>query len=93
MKSASQVLPAEMTVREALERVRGSEFRTWLVTDRRGVIGVLDRARLEREPAEGADRGLKRWWMRRRFRICIPTRGWMWRWSAWERTSSTFCRW
>jgi CIC family chloride channel protein len=59
LKSASQVLPAEMTVREALERVRGSEFRTWLVTDRRGVIGVLDRARLEREPAEGADRRLE----------------------------------
>jgi CIC family chloride channel protein len=59
MKSPSQALPAETTVREALERVRGGEFRTWLVTDRRGVIGVLDRARLERELAEGADKRLE----------------------------------
>jgi CIC family chloride channel protein len=49
-------LPAEITVREALERVRASEFRTWLVTDRRGVVGVLDLARLEREVAEGKDK-------------------------------------
>jgi CIC family chloride channel protein len=59
MKSTSQALPAETTVREALEQARGSEFRTWLVTDRRGVIGVLDRARLEREMAEGADKRLE----------------------------------
>jgi len=59
MKSTSQALPAETTVREALEQARGSEFRTWLVTDRRGVIGVLDRARLERELAEGADKRLE----------------------------------
>jgi CIC family chloride channel protein len=55
MKTASQLLPAEITVREALERVRASAFRTWLVTDRRGVIGVIDLSRLESEMAEGAD--------------------------------------
>jgi chloride channel protein, CIC family len=59
MTPASQLLPAEMTVGEALQRVRGGEFRTWLVTDLRGVIGVLDRARLEREPAESADKRLE----------------------------------
>jgi len=53
MRIASQLLPAETTVREALEEVRSSEFRTWLVTDRRGVIGVINFARLERELAEG----------------------------------------
>ena len=42
MQTASQLLPAEITVREALERVRSSEIRTWLVTDRRGVIGVIN---------------------------------------------------
>jgi chloride channel protein, CIC family len=57
MKAASQLLPGEMTVREALLRVRSSEFRTWLVTDPRGVIGVVDRSRLEREPAEDAKLG------------------------------------
>jgi CIC family chloride channel protein len=55
MQAASQVLPAEVTVREALERVRPSEFRTWLVTDRRGVIAVISLSWLERELAESAD--------------------------------------
>ena len=59
MKTASQLLPAEITVREALERVRASEFRTWLVTDQRGVIGVINLARLERELAEGTDKDKK----------------------------------
>lgn len=58
MQAASQLLPAEITVREALERVRSSGVRTWLVTDRRGVIGVVNLARLERELAEGADKKL-----------------------------------
>src|SRR5271165_7050185 len=49
MQTASQLLPAETTVSEALERVRSSAFRTWLVTDPRGVIGVIDISRLERE--------------------------------------------
>jgi CIC family chloride channel protein len=58
MQTASQWLPAEITVREALERVRSSEFRTWLVTDRRGVVGVMNLSRLERQLAEGADKKL-----------------------------------
>jgi chloride channel protein, CIC family len=49
---ASQLLPAELTVREALEQFRSSEFRTWLVTDRRGVIGVINLAQLERALAD-----------------------------------------
>jgi CIC family chloride channel protein len=48
------VLPAEITIREALERVRLREFRTWLVTDQRGVVGVINLSTLEREVAEGA---------------------------------------
>jgi chloride channel protein, CIC family len=59
MKSASQLLPAEMMVREALERARAGEFRTWLVTDRRGVIGVVDRSRLERDPSEDTEKRLE----------------------------------
>jgi len=58
MKPASQLLPAETTVRQALKQIRSSEFRTWLVTDRRGVIGVIDLSRLEGEPAEDADKQL-----------------------------------
>jgi CIC family chloride channel protein len=58
MQAASQLLPAEITVREALERARSSDFRTWLVTDRRGVIGVINTAELERELPEGADKNV-----------------------------------
>ena len=58
MQTASQLLPAEITVREALEQVQPSGFRTWLVTDRRGVVGVINLSRLERELAEGADKKL-----------------------------------
>jgi CIC family chloride channel protein len=56
MQIASHLLPAEITVREALEEVRSSEFRSWVVMDRPGVIGVINFARLERELAEGADK-------------------------------------
>ncbi len=58
MQTASLLLPAEITVRDTLERVRASEVRAWLVTDRRGVIGVINFARLEGELAEGADKKL-----------------------------------
>jgi chloride channel protein, CIC family len=58
MKTASQLLPAEITVREALESIRSSEVRSWLVTDRRGVVGVINLSWLERELAEGADKKL-----------------------------------
>src|SRR5260370_41494812 len=56
MQTAGQLLPAEITVREALERVRLSEVRTWLVTDRRGVVGVINLSSLEQELEERANR-------------------------------------
>src|ERR1700686_5034061 len=56
MQTAGESLPAEITVREAMERVRSSEVRTWLVTDRRGVVGVINLDRLERERGEGKDK-------------------------------------
>jgi CIC family chloride channel protein len=56
MRTAGQLLPAEITVQEARERVRSSDFGTWLVTDSRGVIGVISLSRLERELAEGENR-------------------------------------
>ena len=58
MQPASELLPAEIPVPEALERVQSSKFRTWLVTDQRGVIGVINFSRLERGLAEGADKKL-----------------------------------
>jgi len=58
MKAASQSLPAETTVREALQLVRAGELHTWLVTDARGVIGVIDLPKLESEAEQGADKPL-----------------------------------
>jgi len=58
MKSAGLLLPSEISVREAWERVHSDESRTWLVTDRRGVVGVISLTKLERELAEGADKKL-----------------------------------
>src|ERR1700686_3353773 len=56
MQIASQLLPAEITVREALEEVRSSEFRAWLVMDRRGVIGVVNFGRVGGALGEGGDK-------------------------------------
>jgi CIC family chloride channel protein len=58
MRSPAQLLPAEIPVLEALERIRSSDLGTWLVTDSRGVIGVITLARLERELPEGANKKL-----------------------------------
>ncbi len=54
MRTPAALLPAEITVGEALDRAHSSEFRTWLVTDRRGVVGVINLPTLEREAREGA---------------------------------------
>ncbi len=59
MYAAPESLPSEVTVEEALERVRSSESRTWLVTDRRGVVGVVNLLTLEQEQLEGASRHLE----------------------------------
>jgi CIC family chloride channel protein len=58
VRPATEYLPAEITVQEALERVHSSEFRSWLVIDRRGVVGVINLSKLERELVESADKKL-----------------------------------
>jgi CIC family chloride channel protein len=58
MRMTSHLLPAEITVREARERVRSSDLETWVVTDQLGVIGVISLSNLERELAEGGDKKL-----------------------------------
>ncbi len=58
MQTASQFLPAEITVREALEQVESSAVRTWLVMDKRGVVGVIHFTRLESEALQAADKKL-----------------------------------
>jgi CIC family chloride channel protein len=53
MRPAPESLSSELTVTEALERIRSSEFRTWLVSDRQGLVGVVNLSTLAREAAEG----------------------------------------
>jgi chloride channel protein, CIC family len=55
MHPAGTALDSEITVREALEQVRSTGLLTSLVTDQRGVIGVVNLAMLEREATEGAN--------------------------------------
>jgi CIC family chloride channel protein len=55
---ASHLLPAKITVREAFERVSSSKLRTWLVTDQRGVVGVINLPWLQQQPAEDAHKQL-----------------------------------
>jgi CIC family chloride channel protein len=56
MRTSTELLSSELTVGEALERIRSSEFRTWLVGDRRGLVGVVNLSMLAREAAEGPDK-------------------------------------
>jgi CIC family chloride channel protein len=58
MRVATDYLSCELTARQALERMRSSESRSWLVTDERGVIGVISRAKLEQELPANADKRL-----------------------------------
>jgi CIC family chloride channel protein len=57
-RTATESLPAETTVQEALQRVRSSEYRTWLVTNQRGVAGLVGLSTLEQGAVEGGARQL-----------------------------------
>lgn len=52
MRPASEVLSGEITFEEALQQVRTSGLRSWLITDRQGVIGVVNLETLEKQAVE-----------------------------------------
>jgi CIC family chloride channel protein len=56
MRNATELLPSELTVRDAWERIRSGESQTWLVTDRQRIVGVINLSTLVREIAEGSDK-------------------------------------
>jgi len=58
MRPAKDSIPASLTVKEALDRVRPSGVRTWLVLDNRGLAGLVNLSKLEQEVAEGPTRTL-----------------------------------
>jgi CIC family chloride channel protein len=53
MRDAKEILSAEMTVQEALEKSKSSEFHAWPVSDERGVIGVISLQSLQRAKSDG----------------------------------------
>jgi CIC family chloride channel protein len=58
MREATEILPAELTVQEAVEKIRASEFRAWPVMNRRGVAGVISLLTLEKELVQNAAKPL-----------------------------------
>lgn len=58
MRPPSQLLSGEITVQEVLAQAPSSKFRTWLVTDPRGVVGVISLAWVEQRLAEGTQKKL-----------------------------------
>jgi chloride channel protein, CIC family len=53
MRNVTETLPAQMSVREAIERTRSSQFGAWPVLDEASIIGVLSRATLENALGDG----------------------------------------
>jgi CIC family chloride channel protein len=58
MRALTESLPAKLTVREALQHAQSSKSRSWLVMEGSGVIGVINRLRLEREFTQDANQQL-----------------------------------
>ncbi len=52
LRPAIESLPADITAQEALQRVRASHFRTWVITNQRGVVGLVSLSTLERAAAD-----------------------------------------
>ncbi len=55
MRPATQILSADMTVPQALEKIQSSEFTAWPVTNDRGLIGVLSFGKLQQAAAAAPD--------------------------------------
>ena len=58
LQPAGRLLAADLTLQEALAELQSNEFRTSLVTDTKGVIGVINLAQVEQALTEGADKKL-----------------------------------
>src|SRR5258708_2955452 len=53
MRDSTEVLGADMTVQEALEKSKSSEFHAWPIGNERGVIGVISLQTLQRANSDG----------------------------------------
>ena len=54
IRSDAEVLPMQMSVRDAAERARVSQFRTWPVADEGSIVGVLSRRDIESAEGDGS---------------------------------------
>jgi chloride channel protein, CIC family len=54
MRVPTEILSAEMTVQEALEKVKPSKYSTWPVCDERGVMGVISLRNLQQAVNDGS---------------------------------------
>ncbi len=54
MRPVAQVLSSDLTVEQALEKVRSSESTAWPVTDGRGLIGVISFGKLQQAATAGS---------------------------------------
>ena len=54
MRAAEEILAAQITVGEALEKTQSSQSNSWPVIDERGVVGIVSRSTLQHALAEGA---------------------------------------
>jgi chloride channel protein, CIC family len=55
IRPAAEVLAADMTVAEALEKISSSDSTAWPVADKRGVVGVLTFGKLQQAATAGVE--------------------------------------
>jgi CIC family chloride channel protein len=53
MRSAPEILSAQLSIRDAAERTRASQFRAWTVEDEGDIVGILSGAAMESALADG----------------------------------------
>ena len=54
MRDATEILSAELTAQEALEKVKSSQLQAWPICDERGVIGVISRRSLQQANSDSS---------------------------------------
>jgi CIC family chloride channel protein len=55
MRAATEVMRSEMTVQDAFEQAHKTEFRSWPVTDERGLVGIVGLTQLEHAMSHGEE--------------------------------------
>jgi len=58
MRPVTAALSTGLTVKEAWQKAQSGKIQSWLVLDRDGVVGVINRLVLEKEAAQDGDREL-----------------------------------